>query len=694
MLRRHMPVLLAVVCGLSTTIAGTPSLHAQQADADGKSAQQGEPVDYTMVGKAAMDRWQRDSHIAVDERGNVTLAPVSYIVDSVGNYISHLSVDGNTIARKRFTHDRPGAAGAEIYVYMGNGEASINGHPLKFAGMSHGMGGWSEADVPAEWLKEGENVITFTRGFRLGYDTDRGEAKFSDVSSDGGKTWQATKGELLVHVRTKGHPAQGRLTSPVLDMSNPADQQVIAPLVKQSDFIVYVPNETPEGAAVDVEVRTGDTPVLTGEWKHVKEGALALKADDASLKDDAIISTPRFVQMRLTLRSERYDTTPVVRGVNLNGTLTTSPGDAVGKVRVISAVNNDPLLMPSQAFGFQPKSANLTQLREQFKLDEVVAAGKTEMEKFILLRNWVRRQWPHNDDGSGVRTWNAIEILTAPAGQKGMCVHYGVTFTQCAVALGYHSRQLILNGHYVSEIWSNEHQKWVLMDVETTNREGWNRYGTAMYIDDRTGVPMNGKDLYTAVHSGDVSYVTQEMYMTAPPPDGKTATEPIGDHVKYQRKYDLAGLKSFSHIGYPDRNNYLDQLDPWEKAHGFDHYHSNTYLWWSGPAKNHTAEYSGFTTRPGDLDWTVNRAHIRLNTTKDADQLAAVIETFTPNLASFRYRLNGEGTWKTLDAPGKGAHRMAAMNWPLGEGVNVLEVKPITTLGTEGIVTRIEVQRQ
>ena len=37
----------------------------------------------------------------------------------------------------------------------------------------------------------------------------------------------------------------------------------------------------------------------------------------------------------------------------------------------------------------------LRRLREDFKLDEVVAPGRTEFEKLLLLKRWVRSRWNH-----------------------------------------------------------------------------------------------------------------------------------------------------------------------------------------------------------------------------------------------------------------------------------------------------------
>jgi hypothetical protein len=38
----------------------------------------------------------------------------------------------------------------------------------------------------------------------------------------------------------------------------------------------------------------------------------------------------------------------------------------------------------------------LTALREQYKLDEIIQAGETDLEKAILLRDWVKSLWDHD----------------------------------------------------------------------------------------------------------------------------------------------------------------------------------------------------------------------------------------------------------------------------------------------------------
>jgi hypothetical protein len=38
------------------------------------------------------------------------------------------------------------------------------------------------------------------------------------------------------------------------------------------------------------------------------------------------------------------------------------------------------------------------QLRKEFNLEEVIAAGKTEFEKQLLLKDWVYRTLPHGNN--------------------------------------------------------------------------------------------------------------------------------------------------------------------------------------------------------------------------------------------------------------------------------------------------------
>lgn len=118
----------------------------------------------------------------------------------------------------------------------------------------------------------------------------------------------------------------------------------------------------------------------------------------------------------------------------------------------------------------------LLELRETYKLDEVIVAGKTEFEKQLLLRNWVHKTLPTGTP-KDYSNLSALEILEdAKQGYTFWCTEYAFTFLQCATALGWYARKLGIDydhtqdeqdrHHGVTDIWSNDFNKWYVADVQ------------------------------------------------------------------------------------------------------------------------------------------------------------------------------------------------------------------------------------
>src|SRR5207253_10481174 len=121
-------------------------------------------------------------------------------------------------------------------------------------------------------------------------------------------------------------------------------------------------------------------------------------------------------------------------------------------------------------FVYQGPSPRLKLLRERYKLDEVIAPGKTEMEQLMLLRYWVRNQWHTawgNHPAAWMPPWDALIILESKDQPDclTMCTHYAAVFTQCCLALGWNARHCILDHHCVAEVYVQSHNKWVMMDA-------------------------------------------------------------------------------------------------------------------------------------------------------------------------------------------------------------------------------------
>lgn len=135
----------------------------------------------------------------------------------------------------------------------------------------------------------------------------------------------------------------------------------------------------------------------------------------------------------------------------------------------------------------------LRRLRQREKLDEVVAPGKTEFEKIVLLRRWARRQWEAGPAPFYYPAWDALEILDLARNHhnRAFCAQYAVLFLQACRSMGLHARYLDM-GHFIAGVWSDEYDRWVVMDP--TNDLHY----------ERKGEPMGDMDLIRAATNGAV----------------------------------------------------------------------------------------------------------------------------------------------------------------------------------------------
>ena len=631
------------------------------------------------------DECFRDAGIDVrTAKGFVTLRPDDYVIHTRGNKLAGTTAQTGSGRKLRFSPDFMGkkvfelaeveAKGAELFVFGGSGKASLNGVPIQFGDFRH-HGGWTRAEIDESLLRRGKNEIIFHAGFRLAQDRETAPPKFSFVSTDGGQSWQAAEGgEFLIHLRVHRHPAEGTLTSPVIDFANSEGKSIICSRMLVKRASVRWNAFEPKGTSVGLLARSGATPLVERNWSDWRPPRETPPA--------------RYIQWRAVLRTKDRTKTPVLSRVTVAAEvdLLAEPEELGLQVRKFQ---NQKIVRGSFAYGFQRPSPKLSKLRSEYRLDEIVAPGKTEFEKLILLRNWARRQWPFNDGFGG--TWDALAILSAPPGKKGMCVHFATVFAQCALALGFNARQVVIDHHFVADVWSNQYGKWVLMDVEGVYPPtGFKKYGTAHYLDARSKRPLSCLEIHRAYHRAldqgteTIEGLIQKYYFDTDE----------GQFVPHEMVRAPKVLRPYEHFAYPPRNDYLDQLDPWEEYHGQDHYHSNDYLWWRGESPRGTSPlYSRESDRAGDFDWTVNQAHLTLTATGRPDELSVTVDTFTPNLEAIHYRC-GKEDWRSIDCEGSGPDSYcASFSWELKPGANVLAVKPVNRFAREGITSSVVVVR-
>ena len=131
-------------------------------------------------------------------------------------------------------------------------------------------------------------------------------------------------------------------------------------------------------------------------------------------------------------------------------------------------------------------------LLSTYPIRKVVNAEKTEFKKMVALTIWTKKQWIHGREMDKwldpARRKNAVEILKkAHLGGRFNCLYYSTVLSTCGIAVGYRARRVCIDGHVVSEFWSKERKKWIMLDSD------------ANVHFELKGVPMSSFELHQAV---------------------------------------------------------------------------------------------------------------------------------------------------------------------------------------------------
>jgi transglutaminase-like putative cysteine protease len=617
----------------------------------------------TRIEIANFDNCARDRFVDAQTSTGIKLAPTLLLTNENG-VRGNISETLSSTHHARVTFDLSSAAvaSAELLFYV-NGNSTTGNKPMRLLvndqPLSHRQdrsrmltGGWDRTTIPAAYLVQGENEFIFADNGVL-Y-VDPGPDQHSSRSFDGGQTWhQGTlgpnndlQGNYMVRLRLKGHPPAGQLTSPIIDLADPDHKGRIASRLHIDAVRLSVQKKQPSGTEIQFEMRSGSTPSFDPErwtpWQH----------------RTTVHPSGRYLQWRATLRSQSAATTPVLENIVLEADIREDPA-ALAKIHLVE-LDQPAIVRSSYEFTYMPAHSRLTQLRQENRLEEVVAPGQTELEKFALLRHWIHSQWIgwQGDKYPYCPTWDPLEILDVTRNDRGygMCTHYSAVFAGCAAALGYASRVLIVDHHCLAEVWSEDLQKWILQDT------GPNRDFNATY--ERDGVPLNALEMHQAFIEDKVAGI---QFNKRP----QQTLEPVSN----------GWARLFVRFGIPLRNDHLIAAAPAELHHGENEYHWNGYLWWSDDSDPQYSEYSLQTSRPEDFYWSVNHTRLYLQTADQPQTLQLDLETATPNFSHYLVRID-QGGWKKRTAP---------LQWQLQPGSNELAVRSVNVFGKEGRIARARV---
>ncbi len=186
---------------------------------------------------------------------------------------------------------------------------------------------------------------------------------------------------------------------------------------------------------------------------------------------------------------------------------------------------SDPNSDPSLVFIYQDheNSPELKQLLAKYHLDSVAANGTSELEKILHLMQWTHNRWKHSGTNQPSQYQTLTILEEAKSGKRFRCVEYGIVLKSVLAANGFIARTLGLKtrdvettrigaGHVLTEVWSDFHQKWLMLDAQ---------FNVMPMLDN---IPLNAVEFQQAIisqkdfilidASGSVSAKKLEQYMS------------------------------------------------------------------------------------------------------------------------------------------------------------------------------------
>ena len=142
-------------------------------------------------------------------------------------------------------------------------------------------------------------------------------------------------------------------------------------------------------------------------------------------------------------------------------------------------------------------------------------------------------------------------------------------------------------------------------------------------------------------------------------------------------------LRLFERFMISMRNDETVTMGPGEPEHGKGSYHYDGYLFWRDEKTDPLPWFSHHTGRSEDLYWSVNRAKIHLQQCGSEDRLNVLLDVEMPNFERFESR-HDCAEWRTC---------ADSFDWPLAEGDNRLEIRPVNAFERPGTSSWVVVTR-
>ena len=586
-------------------------------------------------------------------------------------------LSATTWIKKEFLLADSRAAKATLLVGPGGKlQCTINGKAVPLGAARKVGGYWQAYEIPVETLKAGKNDVVLSGNgkvwiarddeFAAGSTTRPRHPNRSLKSTDAGKTWRDDRlgvagdidGEYYVRLFLDRHRPEGHLTLPVIDVGNLANHALAPPLTSPGKVRVGIRGAT---GKILLRVRTGSTYVPDvkhwSTWEHIDDQAGTLNNVRG-----------RFLQVAVVLKTANPLHSPSFREIFIEAN-PQRPKDWTKAVRLVESKNPE-IVRTSIPFEYEPfDHPRLRKLRQDFKLDGIVAGAKSEFELITRLAGWSAKQWQRGHLRESYPPWDALEILKPHADKTpigGFCQQYNVVFLQACESFGLAGRAVSLgsgdhgatikSGHEVVEIWSNEHQKWVYVDGQLA------RY----HIDVKTGQPLSLLEL----RERQVAHFRGK----AAPAVKAVQIVDIGETWK-----GFDAFPPFFELRLIPRSNFLEKKSPLPLHQGMRGWFWTGHHVWTDADYPASMLYSQSMTHRRNWEWTLNQAHIVLEAMETPGLVRVHLDTETPGFEAFMASIDGKQK-RTVSS---------RFDWQLHKGQNRLGAYALNSALREGVPSQI-----
>ncbi|MCD6308352.1 MAG: hypothetical protein J7M24_05075 [Candidatus Latescibacteria bacterium] len=566
---------------------------------------------------------------------------------------------------------------------------------------------WYYVDLPVGALKRGENellmwadsdstswriLIALEEEFKRGSVDRPHHPNRSMKSSDGGGTWSDTRlgsadsvdGEYSIRFSLDRYVGEGEYISPIMDIVDNGSPLKRNVLISAIDYRADV--EAPEGTSADVYIRFGssrldDDPSWT-DWERVSTGVL-----------NTVGENMRYIQWKAALRTDNPLLSPSLGGLYAKSTWENrSPNALLGLA--VQVGHNGHVARSSYPFGYEDLNhPGLKKYRTTFKLDKIVEGARTEFEVMMRLLNWAYRIPLTSNQYSW--NWNDVPLLIADENgmpklqmeykgrrRDAMCLYSNQALIGALLSFGYQARHINIHsegvsGHEVTEVWSNDFNKWIYMDA---TRDYY-------YFDPDTGIPLDCLEIHNKMAEQVPRVETWHRPFTGELLDKVGTKVRIGMREGYNPfsivEQGTHLIEVMGHFRIIPRNNFLSQPLPVPV-------HTGATMWgWDGFLNHYDKkfpkrfEYQLQTNRRLDFYEPLNQSEVVLTETDKPGNLRVDVETFTPGgFDAFLVRVN-DGEWFEVKKP--------TWDWQLAGGIQTLEIRARNVRGVTGPTSRLRV---